>query len=456
MYEGYIYIITNDIHPEKLYIGQTSQELSLRWNGHVSQIKKHSFTDKLHNAMEKYGIDHFAMDGIEKCISKTKEELISKLNNREKYYIKLFDSFYKGYNLTRGGRDGKENQMRAVKQYDINGNYLATFESVNKLKEQFDNVSVIYACCNGDSKYAYGHIWRYVDNELTDFPLPSDIDKKEALIRYYSLLQIDKYDYHGNLLCSYKNVAEASDAEQTKRKFIVDCCIGKRIYIGTCIFRFHHESFLSHKTYREKPKLVEQFDLNGNFLEVYESVREAGRQLNKNYQVIAQVCRGELKTAYGYIWKYVENELIIPDLQHNAHCKKVFKYDRNGNLIKIFPSVLEASVEENVCYGTIFDSCNEKAKSIFFDYTYSYKELSQSEIKNKFLDKRCKSINMYTKDNLYIKTFDSGKEAGKYIGGKNSSILIGSCCKKKKRSAYGYKWYFSNDLSQPDKTKIIA
>ena len=30
MYEGYIYVITNDIYPNKLYIGQTSQELITR------------------------------------------------------------------------------------------------------------------------------------------------------------------------------------------------------------------------------------------------------------------------------------------------------------------------------------------------------------------------------------------------------------------------------------------
>ena len=63
---------------------------------------------------------------------------------------------------------------------------------------------------------------------------------------------------------------------------------------------------------------------------------------------------------------------------------------------------------------------------------------------------------MYTKDGFYIRTFDSCTNAGKYIGHINSSILIGACCRKKKASGYGYKWYFSDDLGQPDKTKIIT
>ena len=456
MYEGYIYVITNDIYPNKLYIGQTSQELITRWYSHVGQVKKHSSTDRLHNTMNKYGIEHFAMDGLEKCTATTKKELISKLDDREKYYIKLFDSFHNGFNLTKGGRDGSENKMRAVKQYDINGNYINTYESVDKLKEIFGKTSVIYSCCNGESKYAYGHIWRYIENELEDFPLPTDNEKEEALIRYYSLLQIDKYDYRGNLLHVYKNTTEAAKAENTKRSFIVECCIGKRVYIGINIFRFHHELFSSHKTYREKPKLVEQYDLNGNFINVYESVREAGRQLNINYQVITQVCRNEIKTAYGYIWKYVENALVIPDLQHKGNCKKVFKYDRDGNLIKVYLSVIDASIEEDVSYTTIINSCNQQTNSIFSNYTYSHDELTPQEVENKFRNKKSKRINMYTKDGFYIRTFDSCINAGKYIGHRNSSILIGACCRKKKVSGYGYKWYFSDDLDQPDKTRIIT
>lgn len=76
MYEGYIYLILNDIYPEKIYVGQTYQELSIRWSGHIWQMKKHSTTDMLHNAMEKHGKEHFAMEGIEKCVSTTKNILI--------------------------------------------------------------------------------------------------------------------------------------------------------------------------------------------------------------------------------------------------------------------------------------------------------------------------------------------------------------------------------------------
>lgn len=50
-------------------------------------------------------------------------------------------------------------------------------------------------------------------------------------------------------------------------------------------------------------KKVYQFDLNGNFISEYYSARET--KMNQGH--IAEVCRGERKTAGGFIWKYCNN-----------------------------------------------------------------------------------------------------------------------------------------------------
>ncbi len=66
-----------------------------------------------------------------------------------------------------------------------------------------------------------------------------------------------------------------------------------------------------------KKKKVNQYDLNGNFIKQYESVREAGRQNNMNHQRIINCCKNKkidnnsnkyiCRTAGGYIWKYAED-----------------------------------------------------------------------------------------------------------------------------------------------------
>ena len=53
-------------------------------------------------------------------------------------------------------------------------------------------------------------------------------------------------------------------------------------------------------------KKVIQFDMQGNQIAEYESASEATEKIigKRIGSLISMVCRGERKTAYGYIWKY--------------------------------------------------------------------------------------------------------------------------------------------------------
>lgn len=91
--DGYIYIIKNDID-KHVYIGQTINTLNDRLKEHFSKSKR--INSKFYKAIRLYGIEHFNISLLEKCD-------VSLLNNREKYYIKMYDSFHNGYNSTLGG-----------------------------------------------------------------------------------------------------------------------------------------------------------------------------------------------------------------------------------------------------------------------------------------------------------------------------------------------------------------
>jgi len=51
-------------------------------------------------------------------------------------------------------------------------------------------------------------------------------------------------------------------------------------------------------------RIVERLDENGNVIELYPSMREAGRRTNTEYKNIFKVCNGERKHAGGYRWRY--------------------------------------------------------------------------------------------------------------------------------------------------------
>lgn len=61
-------------------------------------------------------------------------------------------------------------------------------------------------------------------------------------------------------------------------------------------------------TYIPKKEIfqINQYDLNNNFIASYTNYSEAGRAVSsaKNSSIqISRVCRGQRKTAYGFIWK---------------------------------------------------------------------------------------------------------------------------------------------------------
>ena len=57
---------------------------------------------------------------------------------------------------------------------------------------------------------------------------------------------------------------------------------------------------------KKRSKPVLQFDLNNNFINRYESMREAEKQLKIKH--IYDCCNGKLKTSGGFIWRYVNGE----------------------------------------------------------------------------------------------------------------------------------------------------
>ncbi len=89
-----IYKVTN-IKNNKSYIGQTTQKFSIKKTQHI-RYDKHLQTH-FYRALKKYGKENFEWEIIEKCNSK------NELDEMEYHYIKQYNSFNNGYNITMGG-----------------------------------------------------------------------------------------------------------------------------------------------------------------------------------------------------------------------------------------------------------------------------------------------------------------------------------------------------------------
>ena len=100
---GHIYKIENKLNG-KIYIGQTVKTVEKRFIQHKNNSNKPYFSQiLLYKAFNKYGIENFECTEIEEVPNEM-------LDEREKYWIEYYNSYFDGQNSTLGGR--------AVQLYD--------------------------------------------------------------------------------------------------------------------------------------------------------------------------------------------------------------------------------------------------------------------------------------------------------------------------------------------------
>ena len=77
----------------------------------------------------------------------------------------------------------------------------------------------------------------------------------------------------------------------------------ENVNYGTGIDRCHNQ-LINGKC--SKPVL--QFTLDGILIKEYPSIKQVEREKGFDHSYIVKCCKGKLKTAYNYIWKYKENK----------------------------------------------------------------------------------------------------------------------------------------------------
>ena len=199
-----------------------------------------------------------------------------------------------------------------------------------------------------------------------------------------------------------------------------------------------------------------QYDLDGNFVAKYKSIREATRSIGANSDngLIQNAISKENKQAGGYQWRY-EYFDKIPVYKIKNHCYKVACYDKNGSLLKTFNSSKEASDYFMVEVSTIRMNCKHKinyTKDMMFEYYIEapLKTIPIRMMKEKVYYQGKPVVQMLNGE--IIKIFNNATEAAKELNGGvenlNGANYIGKICRKVPRykSYKGYKWEFLSNI----------
>lgn len=115
-----------------------------------------------------------------------------------------------------------------------------------------------------------------------------------------------------------------------------------------------------------------QLTLDGKLIKIWDSLADIRRDSEYNVPNIELTCRGINSHSYGYLWVFKK------DYDENKEYKwkpsKVYRQvvllDRSNNVIKEFPSVIQASREMHVDRKTVRDACNNVWDNPKYNFKY--------------------------------------------------------------------------------------
>ena len=176
-YYGIIYKIENKITHE-IYIGQTTHprgfngRYDFKGNG-IERVYKHLLGNEArgerHNQHLRRSIKKFGFDIFEVTEVFDTAETLEELNEKESYYINLFDSYKNGYNQSFGGDSmsgysrptGKDcPNSKRICQIGLNGELIKIWSCATDASNELGiDQSSISMTCKGKRKTAGGFVW---------------------------------------------------------------------------------------------------------------------------------------------------------------------------------------------------------------------------------------------------------------------------------------------------------
>lgn len=286
----FIYKATS-ITTGKVYIGQSCQTLEKRKHQHLSRaMTNYDPNNHFHNAIRKYGFQDFVFQVIEDNI--ISDEV---LNEREKYWIEYYNSYYDGYNSTLGGDAGLRRDDLVI---------MALFHEGYTTKEICEmtgyNRSTIYNS--------------YKANGLQE----ENNKRKNEQTKLRCSERVEQYSLDGKYIKTYESATIAGQ-ELGNQSAISGVCRQEQSALSAYGYLFKYESdprdisewvdrYSKRKQAGKPKKKIIQKDKNKNEIAIYQSAADAARALNLKDK--SNICAAARKgnTAYGYYWEYIESE----------------------------------------------------------------------------------------------------------------------------------------------------
>lgn len=288
-----VYKITNKVN-NKVYIGITSKGISARWKEHIYSAE-HGCPFKLHNAIRKYGKENFSIELIDFCNS------WEELTEKEQYYISEYKSLQDeyGYNMTEGG-DGTFGRCH-------------TEETKEKIRQKAIGREVTEA-----TRLKLSEAGKIITEAREAYRNSGNIGSS----RRKPVLQ---YTKDGKFISEYRGVNEASRLTGIHVTTLSNALKGRNV-IGSKVNPY---IWVYKEDYSDVPETVPT-SLFAKDPDRKPTISEACRKADLESRKNRKVTEKQKSIA-------IENGLKV--------AKAINQYDKDGNIIKEYVSIVEASRE---------------------------------------------------------------------------------------------------------------
>ena len=333
----YIVYLTTNIRNNKIYVGVHKTENVEIFDGYIGNGINRFYPNTMYNskapfclAVQKYGFDSFKRSIIK--VFETEQEALdleAEIVNEE--FINRTDT----YNVTLGG--GMPPLLnKVIYEYDLNGKFIKQWTSITEASKNFK--------CSGD---CIGKA--IVFKRMTQNRFWSDCKFDNLNTSLYSIyspkIPVYLYNNDGTFYKAFESMSECT-------KYINDNLrhVQRAIKTGVSVKGYYISDKLT--VIFEKPKfnrltgLVHQYNLEGEYIQSFNSVKEAETKLNCKLQGINESIRMEQQYK-GFLWRRGEDKLekITPYKPSKSSAKKIGQYTMDDKLVKIFNTVREARKE---------------------------------------------------------------------------------------------------------------
>jgi|GEM_PF-402521 len=344
---------------------------------------------------------------------------------------------------------GRQASRKKIHQYDMQGHYVATYDSVTAAVEHTGvGLSHISAAARGSALTAGGYIWRFGRRRAK--VAVKDI---HAAIRATKGTPVSRYDMHGNKIATYYNITQAAKAIGVQRESLRNAVHGKILILSGSVWRKGEAKRIDTARERQSAALrrgyiLSQYTPEGIRVVTFSSSKEAAEYAGVAVERInAMTIRDDLLLD-GFIWRYGNKDALpaaeVDRIRHNIRQEKrkdVTQYDLTGRRIGHFMTMTEAAGHTELNLGSIVGSVNGyKATGGGFIWRRGDGplQLDIPETPRPLGNRLIRGVSQYSMEGKLLRSYATIAEASRETGIHKTNIS--NVTTGRIRSAGGYLW----------------